>query len=112
MCGEHRKNLESGSFAVGSSPHVRGTLQHRKRRVLHLRFIPACAGNTVLLPITTTQASVHPRMCGEHGLSLEMTALEAGSSPHVRGTRLMNHDHGALGRFIPACAGNTPLCSD
>ena len=56
------------------------------------RFIPACAGNTARAWgwTTTRWASVHPRLCGEHGRRNPPAGL------HIR-----------IGRFIPACAGNT-----
>ena len=48
-------------------------------------------------------------MCGEHNLFRLSTVDADGSSPHVRGTLLL--DPGELGhqRFIPACAGNTAI---
>ena len=67
----------------------------------------------------------HPRVCGEQALGssprvrgtaeapLLYSSLQAvGSSPRVRGTaRLSGPLEDALGRFIPACAGNrTPTC--
>ena len=46
-------------------------------------------------------------MCGEHAREgYPLTAI-TGSSPHVRGTRLLPSLHGQDRGIIPACAGNT-----
>ena len=51
--------------------------------------------------------SVHPRVCGEHGVARTAIAPKSGSSPRLRGTR-DQREHGADDhRFIPASAGNT-----
>jgi hypothetical protein len=49
MCGEHTSTPSITIPSPGSSPHVRGTLLFFF--VCHglLRFIPACAGNTVII---------------------------------------------------------------
>ena len=44
-CGEHSFSVTHAGAPAGSSPHVRGTLWHRKGRLLNNRFIPARAGN-------------------------------------------------------------------
>ena len=46
-------------------------------------------------------------MRGEHALSWSSIIKLGGSSPHARGTRLQPAEFPAMGRFIPACAGNT-----
>ena len=51
------------------------------------RFIPACAGNTSIALYRCCVATVHPRVCGEHKLGLNLGHWYA--------------------RFIPACAGNS-----
>ncbi len=51
--------------------------------------------------------TVHPRVCGEHLLRITHTVQRAGSSPRVRGTRLVGVERAIVLRFIPACAGNT-----
>ena len=49
----------------------------------------------------------HPRVCGEHELTLFENGLALGSSPRVRGTPVSQMvENGATG-IIPACAGNT-----
>ena len=73
--------------SIGSSPRARGTLVADARRVLAHRFIPACAGNTVLV-IAALGSSI-------------------GSSPRARGTLVADARRVHAHRFIPACAGNT-----
>ncbi len=93
----------------GSSPHARGT----QRRVIHrahrARFIPACAGNTWRMAGRKLPTTVHPRMRGEHMPEPASMPEPAGSSPHARGTRAVHARELQRGRFIPACAGNTPV---
>ncbi len=92
---------------IGSSPRVRGTRDHRADVAARVRFIPACAGNTVVVHVPVRRKSVHPRVCGEHEARLDLGVQRIGSSPRVRGTRQANAARLARNRFIPACAGNT-----
>ena len=107
VCGEHKENDCRPEFVNGSSPRVRGTrnlvcCEHRTSR-----FIPACAGNTQTRGCQTGPIAVHPRVCGEHGMSARQRASMHGSSPRVRGTPGHRDLRQAYSRFIPACAGNT-----
>ena len=92
----------------GSSPRVRGTRRQITGCPLLRRFIPACAGNTRVRHGRKVMMTVHPRVCGEHELQVEIDRMRTGSSPRVRGTRITKHVQHDLCRFIPACAGNTP----
>ena len=107
---------------------MRGTrLRYRVRQPM-VRFIPACAGNTLTGSKPFVMISVHPRVCGEHTRGKFGDATTVGSSPRVRGTRRSQRPHRQPGpvhprvcgehafarpalriqtRFIPACAGNT-----
>ena len=105
--GEHRGNLYIPPRKDGSSPRARGTPVAFQTRLFVGRFIPACAGNTLLLGLLVGAAPVHPRVRGEHGQDDPPETLGDGSSPRARGTLLVDLDLGAGVRFIPACAGNT-----
>ncbi len=107
MRGEHGPTDNGTPIDAGSSPHARGTLRHRRRRTLHRRFIPACAGNTFASRGRLPSCAVHPRMRGEHGRQVQNSRLKNGSSPHARGTRHEDPRYVYGFRFIPACAGNT-----
>ena len=107
MCGEHYSGPGGWSYRSGSSPRVRGTLLSPKPRRATLRFIPACAGNTLNQRTTTSGKTVHPRVCGEHPDLAISSSISSGSSPRVRGTQQTGRTWNALARFIPACAGNT-----
>ena len=48
-----------------------------------------------------------PRVRGTHFIH-KPDDFFSRSSPRVRGTRCVAHAHACPGRFIPACAGNTP----
>ena len=112
----------------GSSPRVRGTYQvsqavlppvHPRVCGEHLsgiglgwnsfRFIPACAGNMLLLVVGDCPSikSVHPRVCGEHQRPYCQLTLWP-VHPRVCGEHIgANSWSIALFlRFIPACAGN------
>ena len=75
------------------------------------RFIPACAGNTCSSRRRKRYRPVHPRVRGEHTITRTIDDAECGSSPRARGTRPPVRGMVFRYRFIPACAGNTPICA-
>ena len=107
VCGEHVGRRLRGWHVGGSSPRVRGTRSGRRWPDGARRFIPACAGNTFVKGDVVMVTQVHPRVCGEHVRQRRRCYGDAGSSPRVRGTRIVFKSNPRAGRFIPACAGNT-----
>ena len=105
--GEHRSSHYFPFFFDGLSPLARGTRRQRIVRLPLHRFIPAGAGNTSTLSITTDREPVYPRWRGEHWQNKHRGTRGAGLSPLARGTL----DQAVLffqrRRFIPAGAGNT-----
>ena len=95
---------------------MRGTHHNLYIAVAILRFIPACAGNTLLESQKSIMSTVHPRVCGEHLSQCRFKSFTFGSSPRVRGTPDLGGGRPVGHRFIPACAGNTangkPLPTD
>ena len=70
-------------------------------------IIPAYAGNTAKASLIDALSWDHPRVCGEHVVRTVIFAVEAGSSPRMRGTHEYRSDlRGEIG-IIPAYAGNT-----
>ncbi len=94
--------------ALGSSPRLRGTQLIGQRAEHAGRIIPAPAGNTSTDLRITGEPSDHPRACGEHSVSTGSVMREAGSSPRLRGTPILQIVTPKGGRIIPAPAGNTP----
>ena len=105
--GEHRLLYGPAPCRFGSSPPARGTRVTLLRPIQNYRFIPACAGNTMIEEIAANEQAVHPRLRGEHQATDRPGLLIAGSSPPARGTRERVVQARVQGRFIPACAGNT-----
>ena len=93
----------------GSSPRVRGTVIRYGDRTHYIRFIPACAGNSAHYNKPRPGKPVHPRVCGEQRSSIRGPTMLFGSSPRVRGTVRISKFLVVIRRFIPACAGNSPL---
>ena len=95
------------SLNSGSSPHARGTPVGQVRLTGNHRFIPARAGNTSNWLSAAAMAPVHPRTRGEHSPVWVARSVHIGSSPHARGTHIVDGTGCNHGRFIPARAGNT-----
>ena len=111
VCGEQDFFHSPYAKYYGSSPRVRGTVRVQQTDAELIRFIPACAGNSIPSSRGMVIVSVHPRVCGEqlHPDALQRHRL--GSSPRVRGTATHVRRWVVRGRFIPACAGNSPEAS-
>ena len=95
-------NSSARRSAAGSSPLARGT---RVCPALFLpgdRFIPAGAGNTLWLPVTSLRKAVHPRWRGEHDRTPYAPLLRRGSSPLARGTQ-------GIGQRFVVVTGGEPL---
>ena len=109
VCGEQDIRLNPSTSIPGSSPRVRGTDKQSRLYLSDHRFIPACAGNSLLRRSLRSLRSVHPRVCGEQTAGDGYDQSVPGSSPRVRGTDLIPTKRFELTRFIPACAGNSSV---
>jgi len=105
-CGERSAVAVRWLRKFGSSPHVRGTHVLADHLLGLPRFIPARAGNADWCHGSLLLIPVHPRTCGERRKLSRAGIINAGSSPHVRGTLLMSSSPPPVWRFIPARAGN------
>ncbi len=105
-CGERDADDLRLDRMPGSSPRVRGTRLRCVGHGLLRRFIPARAGNAFASSCAIAAISVHPRACGERLVWICRPVYCGGSSPRVRGTRILGQIRPFRGRFIPARAGN------
>ena len=107
-CGEHLAHRSRRLCPWGSSPPVRGAPDSRPLAPPSGGLIPARAGSTMNLRVSSTVTRAHPRPCGEHAEHAGRESSGKGSSPPVRGApgmcRLMMKQRG----LIPARAGSTP----
>ena len=95
----------------GSSPRVRGLLQGGAVQGLAPRIIPARAGFTVRVLVTTGFRGDHPRACGVYDATFDAIKDTTGSSPRVRGLLRERKLHKLKPRIIPARAGFTRATS-
>ena len=89
---------------------MRGTVALTALLFVIIRFIPAHAGNSTARWADHWSPTVHPRACGEQAIPPGRKALSAGSSPRMRGTVSELSFEDLRTRFIPAHAGNSPMC--
>ena len=104
-CGGAVYACERAPFQAGLSPRVRGS---RVRHTLHVGAhgsIPAGAGEPRTPPATARTGRVYPRGCGGAGMACLAAPMMRGLSPRVRGSQVVKLDGRALGRSIPAGAG-------
>ena len=86
---------------------MRGTLCHAKLLSIGNGIIPAYAGNTTVANIDVHMRWDHPRVCGEHQIGASVIIPLVGSSPRMRGTRVLSIFAVISTGIIPAYAGNT-----
>ena len=107
-CGEHEHVTKHAGNGTGSSPHMRGTHANAEQAERSFGIIPAHAGNTNQGGTIVDLVRDHPRTCGEHFWRGERWQEVTGSSPHMRGTRMLADGKHMIEGIIPAHAGNTP----
>ena len=105
--GEHDRGEALAVGPGGSSPHTRGALRSGAAFGVGDRIIPAYAGSTLMVHSSSHLIGDHPRIRGEHLLSVVVAKRPEGSSPHTRGARRRPSRLGRLRRIIPAYAGST-----
>ncbi len=110
ICGEHWQDNIFQWRQVGSSPHMRGALSRQYALSALVGIIPAYAGSTGQQWTSSSRARDHPRICGEHTWADALPDMVRGSSPHMRGARLLARLLAWLARIIPAYAGSTGAC--
>ena len=106
-CGADRRDPFDSIMRQGSSPRVRGTLRIKQITKRLLGLIPASAGQTTFKLVGTSWCGAHPRECGADGAVIEHLEEGLGSSPRVRGRRLLPQLLKLSRGLIPASAGQT-----
>ena len=104
--GERSLEQARHGLSGGSSPRGRGTHWGNVRRRQRRRIIPAWAGNAVWSRRGTGCRADHPRVGGERISTSWKWDKNSGSSPRGRGTQSGAGAARAVGRIIPAWAGN------
>ena len=99
-------SARTGTVA-GLSPLARGTLISLAIINRLTRFIPAGAGNSVIVRWTIFSFAVYPRWRGELSVFGITFGFGCGLSPLARGTRAHRFLWVTIYRFIPAGAGNS-----
>ena len=107
MCGADTVVSLLALAVTGSSPRVRGRLDHERVLEPARGLIPACAGQTRAAPAARPPRRAHPRVCGADGLEDDSAVTDTGSSPRVRGRPRSRSMLKLSPGLIPACAGQT-----
>ena len=111
MRGEHSRSTWGVGLVSGSSPHARGVLDPARILPPLSGIISACAGSTPKRIPAPDRSRDHPRMRGEHLISLIALVRDWGSSPHARRALKPRHHIIEGWGIIPACAGSTSPAS-
>ena len=104
-CGGTPRIRVGNGLCEGLSPRVRGNRHDARTRVMHIRSIPARAGEPPRSSRLTSGSPVYPRACGGTSWFTASTIRLSGLSPRVRGNRKRPHRSGGTWRSIPARAG-------
>ena len=110
VCGEHIPMERWFVVRMGSSPRMRGARKRPAQQQLAGGIIPAYAGSTRRARARRGPWRDHPRVCGEHTIAFSWNGEKLGSSPRMRGARVLAKRPRSSGRIIPAYAGSTSAC--
>ena len=110
-CGANAPLSLSYSNERGSSPLVRGQRPIPSSPTRTRRIIAARAGPTPSITPQKGDVADHPRSCGANDFLPSNLRSENGSSPLVRGQRVLSIAFGTPERIIPARAGPTQILS-
>ncbi len=105
VCGGTRGYGDRDASRDGLSPRVRGNHDRPPFALLHIRSIPACAGEPLPLGRYGSSQEVYPRVCGGTEQIHAAHDEEDGLSPRVRGNLARELCDPVYARSIPACAG-------
>ncbi len=106
-CGAHDWRDEAREDYEGSSPRMRGSRMMQYPLANTLGIIPAHAGLTSYPIASNISLRDHPRACGAHGESVSHRRCVGGSSPRMRGSRIVDDGLRLCCGIIPAHAGLT-----
>ena len=106
-CGANGGSRRALPGHSGSSPRVRGKRAQAVQDRETVRIIPARAGQTWCLFHFAFGGSDHPRACGANPVLFSIEGIIVGSSPRVRGKRVVPERVNEIVRIIPARAGQT-----
>ena len=106
-CGVYRASRMPERLVRGSSPRVRGLRAENRELFAINRIIPARAGFTGPLGRRHARPPDHPRACGVYPRPVHGKTDSIGSSPRVRGLRLLGRMILTERGIIPARAGFT-----
>ncbi len=106
--GEHLSGGEAIMRPEGPSPLARGAQARLSGIEAGVGTIPARAGSTSSLPVTSRHQRDHPRSRGEHEGELTGIQSSEGPSPLARGALAARVLVARPLRTIPARAGSTP----
>ena len=105
--GDHERRCSHCWETAGPPPPARGPQPTPKTNKVPPRSTPACAGTTAPISARAICGAVHPRLRGDHGISVSNMSDDKGPPPPARGPlRAARADRGR-GGTTPACAGST-----
>ena len=108
-CGENPAHSRVPTPVRGSSPRMRGKHNPVKIGLSQSGLIPAHAGKTVEPVGGGDHLRAHPRACGENLMGKYICENLPGSSPRMRGKRLVVGVPKVAVGLIPAHAGKTTV---
>ena len=111
-CGANLTYVHWDTSIHGSSPRMRGKHLFQDAPNNLRRIIPAHAGQTGAGVVTHWGSPDHPRACGANLERAWKTVMASGSSPRMRGKRLIGSVVHDAHRIIPAHAGQTHRLED
>ncbi len=105
VCGGATHAAHTRCYTRGLSPRVRGSRDSGVYQRSKVGSIPACAGEPASAMRRRAPSRVYPRVCGGARTYHQMSPLQLGLSPRVRGSLHQGCTTPTDNGSIPACAG-------